>query len=160
MRQASLSIIAVSFSLGVMLVACGEKQSPEEQVRHFIETGKAAVEERDVIAFSQLVSEHYRDSSQRDRRALVGLTTGYFLRKKNIHLFTKIGKITFPAKEKANVILYAAMVGTPVTGAQALIDLRADIYQFDLSLTKDDGDWLLIGADWQQASMDDLFAGE
>ena len=143
-----------------VLVACGEQQAPEEQVREFISNAKRAVEERDVIALDKLISDRYTDSGRRNRRALVGLTAGYFLRHKNIYLYTQIKDITFSAKEQARVNLYVAMAGTPVTGAQALIDLRADLFQFDLTLTNVDGDWRLLNASWQRASMDDLLGGE
>lgn len=160
MKGRASSVFVTVLLLLSLVVACGEKQSPEEQVRQFIATGKAAAEERDVIALSKLISEHYQDSYRRDRRALIGLMTGYFLRNKHIHLFTQIDEITFPLKEQAKITLYVAIAGTPVTGAQALIDLRADLFQFDLTLKQEGGDWYLLNADWQRASVDDLLGGE
>lgn len=145
--------------LVLMLLACGDKQSPEEQVRQFIATGKAAAEERDVIGLSELISESYGDQSRRDRRAVVGLVTGYFLRHKRIHLFTQIDEIRFLTEQSANVKLYVAMAGTPVSGAQALIDVRADLYQFDLMLINENDEWRLLKANWQRANIEDLLAG-
>ena len=158
-RQTSISTFPLLILLLLALAACGDKHTPEEQVRHFIATGKATAEERDVIALSELISEQYGDASGRDRRALVGITTGYFLRHKNIHLFTQIEEITFPVTDVAKIKLYVAMAGTPVSGAQALIDLRADLYQFDLTLLKEGGEWSLQNASWQPASIEELVGG-
>ena len=158
-RQTSISSFLLLIMLLLALVACSENQTPEQQVRQFIATGKAAAEERDVIALSELISEQYGDPSRRDRRALIGLTTGYFLRHKNIHLFTQIDEITFPVTDVAKVKLYVAMAGTPVSGAQALIDLRADLYQFDLTLLKEGDEWRLQNASWHRASIEELVGG-
>lgn len=158
-RLASTFFFLLLIMLLTALVACGEEQTPEQQVRQYIATAKAAAEGRDVIALSELISERYSDAGRRDRRAVVGLITGYFLRHKNIHLFTQIKEIAFPVTDVTKVKLYVAMAGTPVTGAQALIDLRADLYQFDLTLLKESDDWRLQNASWQRASIEELVGG-
>ena len=50
--------------------------------------------------------------------------------------------------------------GRPVAGAQALIDIRADLYLFDLMLMRDGDDWLLQKLHWQHASIEDIVGGE
>lgn len=147
--------LLVSF-LSLNLVACGKKTSPEEQVRQFIAKAETGAEARDVVAITELVSDAYKDEDGHDRRAVSGLVTGYFLRHKNIHLFTQIKDIQFPTPRQAKVKLYVAMTGTPVTGAQALIDLHADLYQFNLILVKEDHDWLLSTATWEPANIKEL----
>ena len=145
---------AVLFSF--ILSACADKESPEDQLRRFVETGVMAAESRDVLAIRGLISEGYRDDGGRDRRRLAGLATGYFLRHKNIYLFTKINKIHFPVAGQSRVEVFVAMTGLPVTGAEALFDLRADVYRFELTLINESDDWLLKKASWQRASIDDL----
>lgn len=142
--------------LALILAACGDKVSPEDQVRQFLSAATAAAEARDVLAIRELIAENYTDAGGRDKRNLVGLTTGYFLRHKNIHLFTQIGDIDFPVAGKAQVQVFIAMVGTPVSNAEALLDLRADLYQFDLSLMRNGDEWLLQKAEWQRANIDEL----
>lgn len=158
--RASLLPVLFAITLSLTVVACGDKQTPEEQIRQYISSAVSVIERRDVIALSKLISDRYSDSAGRDRRALVGLATGYFLRHKNIHLFTRIKDIGFPASDTASVKLYVAMTGTPVTGAQALIDLRADLVEFDLFLIKESDEWQLLKADWLKASVEDLFGNE
>ena len=139
-----------------ILLACAEKESPEDQVRRFIESGVMAAEARDVLAIRDLISKDYRDDGGRDRRKLAGLAAAYFLRHKNIYLFTKINEISFPVAGQSRVEVFVAMTGLPVTGAEALFDLRADVYQFELKLINEGDDWLLKQAAWQRASIDDL----
>ena len=153
-RLISFWLVLLVSLLSLNLVACGKKQSPEDEVRQFIAKAETAAEARDVIAISELVSDNYRDSDGRDRRELAGVTTAYFLRNKQIHLFVRVKQINFPAPKQATVVLYVAMTGTPVKGAQALIDLHADLYRFDLLLVKEDHDWLLSKADWQRADIE------
>ena len=166
-RQAFLSfvtLVILTFSITLALSACSDKNSPEDQVRQYIASAVTAAESREALAIRKLISDKYRDESHRDRRRLVGLAVGYFLRHKNIHLFTQISEIKFPvpspSPKKARVKLYAAMTGSPVSGAQALLDIRADFYQFDLVLIRDGGDWLLQSASWQRASVEDIVGGE
>ncbi len=159
-RSAFLLLATFLVFISVALSACSDKESPEDQVRQFIASAVTAAESREALAIRQLVSEHYKDDGHRDRRALTTLAMGYFLRHKNIHLFTQISEIKFPVPEQASVQLYIAMAGSPVKGAQALLDIRADLYQFDLTLARDGDDWLLQKLYWQRASIEDIVAGE
>jgi hypothetical protein len=144
-------------ALGLLLAACGgDKLTPEAQVRQFVQAGTAAAEARDVSAIRDLIAEDYLDDAQRRRQDLVRLTLGYFLRHKNIHLFTRISDIRFPTPDRAALRLYVAMAGQPVTDAEALLDLRADLYRFDLVLQRRDGAWLLTKAQWRQAQLADF----
>lgn len=140
------------------LVACAEKQTPEEQVRAFLTTAVTAVEGREVLALHDLISDQYADAHGRDKRNLAGIATGYFLRHKNIHLFTQIDDIQFPADKQARVRLLVAMLGAPLAGTEALVDIRADLYQFELMLVFEQGDWLLTKADWKKKDVEALFA--
>ncbi len=152
--------IAISFALS----ACSDKKSHEDQIRQFVAAAVTASESREALTIHKLISVKYKDESRRDRHRLVGLAVGYFLRHKNINIFTQISEINFPvpspSPKKARVKLYAAMTGSPVTGAQALLDIRADLYEFDLMLTKEGDEWLLQKAGWQRASIDDVMGGE
>ena len=103
----------VTFLIFIFLVvsACSEKKSPKDEVRQFITSAVTAAESREALAVRQLVSDKYMDDGRRDRRALTAMAMGYFLRHKNIHLFTQISEIKFPVQGKASVKLYVAMAG-------------------------------------------------
>ena len=63
-RQTSISLLILLITLLLAQVVCGEKQTPEEEVRQYIETGKSAIEKRDVIGLSDLISENYVDAKR------------------------------------------------------------------------------------------------
>ena len=152
----SLIIVIFSACLVTLLSACGDDVSPEDQVRQFLAEAVLAGEARDVLALRGLVSPSYSDKRGRDKRAVVALATAYFLRKKNIHLFTKINNIHFLAEKQANVELYVAMSGSSITGSETLLDFRASLYQFDLELMHESDEWLLHKASWRRVNADEL----
>ena len=152
----SLYISILSACLVLLLSACSDDVSPEDQVRQFLAKAVSAAEARDVLALRGLVSPSYSDASGRDRRAVVALATGYFLRKKNIHLFKKVSDIRFPAEEQAKVALYIAMSGSSLTGNETLLNFKAGLYQFDLELLREGDEWLLQKAAWRRVSADEL----
>lgn len=154
--KSSFYIFIMSACLVLFFSACGDEVSPEDQVRQFLAEGVSAAESRDVLALRSLVSQRYSDASGRDKRAVVALATAYFLRKKNIHLFTKISDIRFPAEKQAEVELYIAMSGSSVTGKETLLDFRASLYLFDLELIREDDGWLLQKAAWRHVSAEEL----
>ena len=127
-------------------------------MRAYLAAAVTAVESRDALTVRDLIADDYADSQARDKRSLSGLAAGYFLRHKNIHLFKQIDDIQFPENDRAQVRMRVAMLGSPLKNAEALLDVRADIYQFDLSLAREDGDWLLKKASWQRGKVEDLFS--
>jgi len=145
--------------ISLVLSACSDKKSPEDQVRQFVAEAVTAAESREALSIRKLVSDTYKDDGRRDRRALTALAMGYFLRHKNIHLFTQIDEVKFSDPGKASLKLYVAMTGSPVKGAQALFDMRADLYQFDLMLAREGDDWLLQKLHWQRANIEDVVGG-
>jgi len=138
----------------VFLSGCGESLSPEDQVRKYLATVVAAVEARDVLAVREVVSENYKDDASRTRRDLLRLVTGYVLRHKNIYLFSQVDEINFPEAGHSRVNIFVAMAGSPMTGAEALLDFKADLYEFDLTLRQEGDVWRLTKARWQRASID------
>ena len=152
--------LTLIFFVSLALSACSDKNSPEDQIRQYVASAVTAAESREALAIHNLISDKYKDEGHRDRRRLVGLAVGYFLRHKNINIFTQISEINFPVPGESRVKLYAAMTGSAVKNAQALLDIRADLYQFDLVLTNESGEWLAQKASWQRASIGDIVGGE
>ena len=140
----------------VLMQACSETaESPEDEIRAFIESGVEAAENRSLDGLNDLVHGNYLDQKGYNRQRLSGLLRVYFFRHKNIYLFTKIEEIDLLAGNQATVRLYVAMAGSVISDVDAIAALRAQIYQFELQLTKQD-DWLLHHASWRPASIIDL----
>ena len=53
--------------------------------------------------------------------------------------------------------MFVAMAGGPITNAEELLLIRADLYRFDIAFADEgDNDWKVIGADWRRAERSDF----
>jgi hypothetical protein len=141
----------------LLLAACGKELSPEEQVRRYIAEGVDAVEARELTRIRDLISEQYTDPAKRTRRDLTRLVGGYLLRHKSIHLLTHVNRLEVVDERHAEVELYVAMAGSPITGVEQLLTMRADLHRFEMKLGKGEKDnWQLLTAKWRRATTDDF----
>ncbi len=143
-------------SLALLVLSCSrEDDSPEAQIRRFVAAGIEAAESRDSGALQDMLHIAYRDDRGYDRKQLGGLLRVYFLRHKNIHLFSKIDRIELINDSQARVNLHVAMAGSVIADVDALASLRAQIYRFELDLIRQP-EWQLQHARWAPASAADL----
>ncbi|MEW7981215.1 MAG: hypothetical protein AB2813_15930 [Candidatus Sedimenticola endophacoides] len=84
------------------------------------------------------------------------LALGYFLRHKSIHLLTQIERIELLDEERARVVLFVAMAGSPLEGVEQLLNLRADLHRFELDLVLEQAQWRVARAHWQRARAADF----
>lgn len=153
------AILLVLIILLMGLNACGEDaKSPEAQLRERIATAEAAAEKRDLDTLRDMVAEQYDDDRGLDKRTVLQLLRGYFLRHRTIYLLTRIQNIDLPHPDQAQVTVFVAMAGQPIDTAQTLRSIRADFYRFDLVFeAKDQTDWQVTNASWRRAKLDDFW---
>lgn len=144
--------------LALLLVACSrDAGSPEAQIRARVSQAQTAAEARDAPALRALIADDYADAQGNDRKAMENLIRLHLLRNQSIHLFTRIGAITFPQPDHAMVKVAAAMAGRPVTSVGELVGVNADLYRFDLELVQRGGEWQVQRAAWEPARLDDFW---
>jgi hypothetical protein len=137
--------------------ACSsERDSPEAQVRALLKQGEAAAEKKESGVLRQLISEKYSDSQGQDKKAVEAMLRYYFLRNQSIHLFTRIRQISFPQPDVAQVDVMVAMAGQPISDAEELERLRADLHRFEITLARENGEWKVIRAEWRRAEFADF----
>ena len=139
MRRAYLAVLA-------LLPGCSDDASPEQQVRAVIDSMEVAAEARDVGDLMEHVSTAYRSADGLDRAEAGRTVRGYFVVNQSIHLLTRIESLEFPAPDEARVKLQVGMAGR---GGQGAADLSADLYDFDVVLVREDGEWKVSYADWR-----------
>ena len=139
------------------LVSCSNEETPEDQVKQFVAAGEETVEARNVLDVKKLISENYSDEKGRTRQDLVAVSARYILSNKNIHILTRIGKLNFPSEDRAMMQLYVAMTGQNVSDLDALLNMQADLYLFDMELVLKNDEWKLLKADWRPAKGEDFF---
>jgi hypothetical protein len=144
------------FSL--LLSACSDPvETPEDQLRTFIDAGELAVEERSLQKSAGLIADDYKDGQGSDKRAISRLLFAYFARHQKIHLLTHISSIELSSeRDWGRLVLFVAMAGAPIESLASLERIRADLYRFDLDVVRNDGEWLLQRAKWQRATLNDL----
>ena len=143
--------------LFILPAACGPGDSPEEQVRQYVAAAEAAAETRSLSDLKELIAEQYQDDQGQTRRDVVAIAARYLYANKNIHVLTRIEGLAFPAPEQARLTVYAALTGQNVSDLDALLNMQADLYRFDLELRRTDGEWQLLRADWRPAKGGDFF---
>lgn len=138
--------ITIALLLGV-LSACGSKSTPEEQVRAVIAAAETGAEARDLSAVMDLVAEGYTDTRGQDKAAIRDLMRAYFIVNQSVHLLMRVDSIDFPADELA-----AARISVGMLGRQSQEDWKyaVDVYEFDVRLLNEDGEWRLQSAEWRR----------
>jgi hypothetical protein len=144
--------ILLALALGLALACSGEPDSPEAQVRALLAEIEAAAEDGDVSAFKDLVSERYEDPYGHDKQALGAFMTFNVLRhQRGRQVILRTRQVTLPTPDRAAVTLHVGLAG-----AASGTSLRADVYQVELDLVQEDGDWRLTWAQWKPAPATDL----
>jgi hypothetical protein len=136
----------------LLIQACSDDGSAEDQIRRFIDSGVQAAEARSVDDLSELLHANFVDQQGHNARQSARLLRVYFFRHKNIHLFSRVDNIEMLSANQASVSLYVAMASTVISDVSALSSLSARIYRFELQLVKQD-DWLLRHASWEPANI-------
>ena len=147
-----ISFLSIAMSLWLFL---DSESSPEDQVRQYVENGVTAAENRNAGDLADLIHDNYLDPRGNNKNQLTQLLRLYFFRHKNIYLFTKFGEINFLSDNQAQVTLHVAMAATAIPDMTTLSSLRAQIYEFELQLVKQE-EWLLREAKWQIVSIGDI----
>ncbi|MGI9202886.1 MAG: hypothetical protein ACR2Q3_02680 [Woeseiaceae bacterium] len=133
------------FGLLVLLASCGgDENSPENEIRAWVNRGELAAEERDRGELLDMISVNYTDAHGNDRKNVGDLLRLYFLRQDSVALLTSIDDISLSGATAAKVQVAVGMAGS----SNNALGFDADAYNFEFELIKSDGDWLLIGAQW------------
>ena len=137
--------IAAAILVAASAYGCGaEPESPEAEIRSWLESAEAAAEARDRGALLDLVSDAYADGRGNDKEDIGNMLRFYFFRQQNVSLLTRVEELRLQGATAAHVSLFVGMAGTTNTA----FGLRADAYNLELELASEDGDWRLIGARW------------
>lgn len=128
---------------------CSDPQAPEAQVQAVIDAMETAAESRDVGDLMDHVSKNYRDAYGQGPEEASRYVRGFFLTNQQVHLLTRIDDIEFPSKDEARANVTVGMMSREADGAAAW-DLAAELYEFDVGLVREDGDWKVTYADWKR----------
>lgn len=142
--------------MALLASACGEPAaSPEARIKSLVEQAEQGAEARDISVLGDLVSDNYRDGRGYDRRTVLRIAQGLFLRNREIHLLSLVRNLEVNG-DTAGARVLVAMAGRPIESVQALVELRADLVRFDIELVREEGNWRVRSADWRRAEAGDF----
>jgi hypothetical protein len=142
----------------LLSLACSSPpESPEDAVRATLAAIEAAAGKRDAGAIGEHVSESYADARGNDKKQVLGVATLHLMRNKTVYTLSRVVSLELPEPGRARARVLAALAGQPIPDPSALPALRADLYQFDVSLREEEpGIWRVSSADWRPASLADF----
>lgn len=155
MRYSSLFLLLAA----ILIASCAsENLSAEQQIRRFIDHVETVAEDRDVEGLDETVSEQYYDGRKQTKRTIAALTRFYLGAHKSVHVLSSIREIVLTDSTHAQARIVVGLAGSPIENASALSGLGADIYMFDVKLTKEGSDWRVSSAEWERATPGDFLA--
>ena len=95
----------------------------------------------------ELIADDYRDGDGRGADEIRRYLHGYLIAHQSIHLITRIDAIELEGSTVARAQVTVGMLGRE---SDSSWDLAADVQRFDLRLAREDGEWRVTRAGWQQ----------
>ncbi len=147
----------IALLLAGALGACADDPAdPETRVRALLTEVEQQIEAGDVGGAKAFVSERYRDPAGNDRRALAAWVSVKRMQHRDLYVWSRVRSVEFPEPARAVVALAAGMAGSPVSGPDDFVAMRANVYRIDLDLADEDGEWRIVSARWKVAPPSDL----
>ena len=148
-RMKSLALTLALALAAAAIAGCGGVSDPEAEIRERLAAAVEAAEARDAGFFSDLLGPGYRDARGNDRDEVVRRVRGYFIANQRIEVVSRVDEVVLEGADAARAIVHAGMLGQR-SGAELLGGVDADLYRFELELVNNDGEWQIIGADWDR----------
>jgi hypothetical protein len=148
-----ITLTGVTLALLLAAAGCGERDTPESQVRAVVAAGESAAESRDVGELMALVASDFQDGRGGDREELERYLRGYFLMHQSVHLLTRIESVEFPYADYARARLTVGALGRESSAATTL-ELAADVHDVALELRLEGDEWRVVRAEWRSTRRD------
>ncbi len=146
---------------GALLSGCAEADRPprEAEVRALIERAEGLAEDRNLEEFRELISEEYSDSRGNNRESVLLVLNYYMSANRSIHLLTRVPQINFVDSTHADLLVFVAMAGRPITATDQLSGMNADLYHVFTSVVEEDDGWKISAARWARGWEAELDGG-
>ena len=127
------------------LIAGCSRASPEQAVRHQIESLQAAVDARDASAVDELLADDFIGNDGLDRQGARRLAAGMFLRYRDVS--AKLGPAKVELRGEREAVASFTVLATG--GSGGLLPDSGQVYQVETGWRLVDGEWKLLSADWE-----------
>ncbi len=137
----------------VFMFGCGGDVTEEDRVRAVIDKVAEAAEARDVKAFMKNISKDYRDDFGHDYNGIKSILFYQFMWAEKVSVFVRSTDVEVDgavAIAETNVVL---IMGKVVENLADIIPEDAAGYRFNLVFNKEDGDWKVRSAAWEDVGI-------
>lgn len=119
-------------------LACRKQTPPPEQrVRALLASVESAVETGDLAPVREALAPLFSGNENLDKPSAMAMLQLRLRARKQIFLLTRILNVEAAPDAPAAAELLVAMAAAPIPGPEALPNLEADIYRFQLTLEPD-----------------------
>jgi outer membrane biogenesis lipoprotein LolB len=146
--RSAMMLFVQGLLAALLCSGCAAPDSADTQVRQVLAELEHAAEARDTRRFADRISAQYHDDEDRDAAAIASLARGYFLVNQSIHLLSRVERIDFPTNTEARVKITVGTIGNEADPTNSSV--AAEVHDFDVTLSKEDGEWRVIYARWQR----------
>lgn len=138
--------------ISIIALSCN-RQTDQDKVKKIITDIQAAGEEKDVKKIINNLSQTYSDPQGFNYESIKGLLVGYFLRYPKISVY--INNLTISIENtSAKAVFQTVLTSGEKTGSVAdIIPQSLGIWDFDVTLKKESGDWKVTSAKWEEAEI-------
>jgi len=119
-------------------LACRKKTPPpEERVRALMASVESAIEAGDVATVREVLSPLFSGNENLDKPGAMAMLQLRLRARKQIFLLTRVMDVDAVPGQLAGAELMVAMAAVPIPGPEALPNLEADVYRFQIALEED-----------------------
>lgn len=142
MKTVTIILAAV---LLVFPLSC-HKQTEEHRVRKVVASVQMAAEEKKIASILGHISTSYGDPQGHDYEGIKGLLAYYFFRHQRVSVY--IPGIDASVQGTAARATFQAVLTGANGSTGGVLPESLGVYDFDVSLTREEGDWKVITASW------------
>lgn len=148
----SLRLFFSALLIVILLAACGQEPTVEQQVIATIEEMDARIEAGERRAFMQHIADDFRGQNGSMTREQVRALVIFQLNR-----YQQLQARLFPIRVENNGDGTArAEFRALVTGGPNWIPDSGQVYEFETTWRDDGGDWLLTSANWEPVPLEDV----
>jgi guanyl-specific ribonuclease Sa len=146
--------VVILFMLAALVLSsCAAELSPEERVRGAVKKAAEMVRAKDLKGFMRLVSRDYSGGGVADYDGVKGIVFYEFLKPGALRVFFRDVDVEVEG-ERAVVNSRAFLVrGKDQASITDVIPADADGYSFKVSYRLEDGEWMVISAQWKSVGV-------
>jgi hypothetical protein len=161
MKRRHLAVLAAALALLALVAARllgREPPTDEEQIRALFLGAALAAEEKRVGGVMEGVSDRFSGDGL-DKRGVKGLVAGMLLRGDWVSVSVAgVAVVVDGDAARANVDIVTARSGKGKAVAD-LLPQEAAAHRLACRLEREEGDWRVLGAEWEQISLGEALAG-